>query len=288
MLPHCETMMQYGLYCPNFGQAISARTLATLAAEAEASGWDGFFLWDHMLHSRSQRAPLVDPWVALAAMSMTTTRIRLGTALTPLARRRPWKLARETVTLDHLCQGRLTLTVGLGHPPEADFAQFGEDPDPRVRAAKLDEGLEVLVGLWSGKRFSYTGAHYQIAPSVFLPRPVQTPRIPIWVGGFWPHTAPFRRAAHWDGAFPLKTGGAMRRQDLQEIRDYIAGHRTSAEPFDLVMMGYTPADDPQKAQKIIAPYAAAGLTWWLESLFRRQDSLESMQARIRNGPPMPG
>lgn len=277
--------MHYGIYTPNFGAQISARTLAELAHEAEAAGWDGFFIWDHILHSKNQRVPLVDPWVTLAAIAVSTKQIRLGTTLTPLARRRPWKLARETVTLDHLSEGRLILTVGLGHPPEADFAQFGEDPDPKTRARKLDEGLDILVGLWQGKPFSYHGQYYQIEKTVFLPAPLQSPRIPIWVGGIWPHAAPFRRAARWDGAFPLKTGGAMRKRDLEEIQTYIQQYRTITTPFDLVMMGYTPGDDPDKAHRIIAPYRAAGLTWWLESLFRERDSIQAMRTRIQQGPP---
>lgn len=279
--------MNYGIYAPNFGEELSARVLADLAQEAEAAGWDGFFLWDHILHSKSQRVPLLDPWVTLAAMAMTTQRIRLGTTLTPVARRRPWKLARETVTLDHLSGGRLILTVGLGYPPDADFAHFGEEPDAKVRAAKLDEGLAILTGLWQGKPFSFEGEYYHVAKSVFLPPTLQSPRIPIWVGGFWPNKAPFRRAARWDGAFPLKSGGGMKKADLAAIRTYIQQQRTSDAPFDLVMMGYTSGDDPDKARKTIAPFAAAGLTWWLESLFGQKDSLAAMQARIRQGPPPP-
>ncbi len=214
---------------------------------------------------KSQRVPLVDPWIPLAAIAMHTERIRIGTTLTPVARRRPWKLARETVTLDHLSGGRLILTVGLGHPPDAHFAQFGEDLDAPVRAAKFGEGLDILVGLWQDKPFSYHGTYFRIEKSVFLPPPVQQPRIPSWVGGVWPNKAPFRRAARWDGAFPLKTGGAMRGKDLEDIRAYIHEQRTASIPFEMVMMGYTPEDDPTKARKIVAPYAAE-LTWWLESL----------------------
>lgn len=276
--------MRYGIYTPNFGAETNARNLAELAREAEAAGWDGFFIWDHILYSHSQSLPLVDPWVALTAIAMQTERIRFGTTVTPVARRRPWKLARETVTLDHLSGGRLILSVGLGDPPGADFAQFGEDPDAKVRAAKLDEGLEVLVGLWRGKPFSYQGQYYQVEKSVFLPATLQSPRIPIWVGGFWPNKAPFHRAAHWDGAFPLKKGGKMTGKDLQDIRAYIAAHRTATTPFDLVMMGSTPGDDPAKARKIVAPYVVAGLTWWLESLYRQRNSYEAMLARIRQGP----
>jgi alkanesulfonate monooxygenase SsuD/methylene tetrahydromethanopterin reductase-like flavin-dependent oxidoreductase (luciferase family) len=277
--------MYYGIYTPNYGAEMSAQAIAELANDAEEAGWDGFFIWDHIQVSKSLRVPVLDPWVTLTAMAVNTKRIRLGTTVTPLARRRPWKLARETVTLDHLSQGRLILTVGLGHPPEAEFAHFGEDPDAKVRAAKLDEGLDILVGLWRGKPFSYHGQYYQIEKSVFLPPTFQAPRIPIWVGGYWPSNAPFRRAARWDGAFPLKSGGTMKKKDLEDIRLYIQQHRTSTAPFDLVMMGYTPGNDRAKAHKLIAPYWAGGLTWWLESLFRVHDSIAAMRQRIRQGPP---
>jgi len=253
--------MQYGLYLPNFGEQCSAHALADLAHEAEESGWGGFFIWDQILGSKSQRAPVVDPWIALTAIAMSTEHIRIGTAVTPVARRRPWKLARETVTLDHLSGGRLTLSVGLGFPPDADFEQFGEESDARVRAIKLDEGLDVLVGLWSGKPFSYQGKYYPIRKTMFLPPALQSPRIPIWVGGYWPNKAPFRRAARWDGVFPLKHGGSMQGRDLRDIIAYIMEHRTRSDPFDVVMMGYTPGDDPTKAGKMVARFAKAGLTW---------------------------
>lgn len=277
--------MKFGIYLPNYGKAISARSLADLAEEAERAGWDGFYLWDHILVSKSNRLPMVDPWVALTAMAMNTERLRLGTTVTPLARRRPWKLARETVTLDHLSKGRLTLSVGLGEPAEAEFAHFGEEADPQIRAKKLDEGLEILAGLWSGKTFAFHGEHFHLDKTVFRPPALQSPRIPIWVGGFWPNKAPFRRAARWDGAFPLKHGSDMRGKDLQEIRAYIQQYRESAEHFDLVIMGCTPGHDREKAAKIIHPYKVAGLTWWLESLFQAKNSSADLHTRIRQGPP---
>jgi alkanesulfonate monooxygenase SsuD/methylene tetrahydromethanopterin reductase-like flavin-dependent oxidoreductase (luciferase family) len=279
--------MFYGIYTPNFGAQTSPQLLAELAAEAEQAGWDGFFLWDHMLYSLNQNLPLFDPWVALAGMAMRTERLRLGTTVTPLARRRPWKLARETVTLDHLSSGRLTLTVGVGDPDQADFGTFGEPTDPKIRAAMLDEGLEILNGFWSGKPYSFSGAHYQVKKCTFLPTPLQQPRIPIWVGGFWPHLRPFRRAARWDGAFPLNTGGPFTPPPavLGEIREYILQHRTSPAPFDLVIMGSTPGNDPKAARKKLAAYANTGLTWWLETLFRWRNSAEAMRQRIRQGPP---
>ncbi len=148
--------LQFGVLVPNFGNCCgSPRELAELAVEAEESGWDGFFIFDHILYSNDEHVPLADPWVALAAIAMNTKRMRIGPLVTPLARRRPWKLARETVSIDHLSKGRLTLGVGLGDPAEVEFTSLGENGEDRVRAEKLDEGLEVLVGLWRGEPFSY-------------------------------------------------------------------------------------------------------------------------------------
>ena len=281
--------MFYGIYTPNFGAETTPRLLADLAAEAEDFGWDGFFLWDHIVYSRKQKLPLYDPWVTLAAIAMRTERLRIGTTVTPIARRHPWKLARETVTLDHLSGGRLILGVGVGDPDEDDYGTFNGPTDRKVRAAMLDEGLEILDGLWSGKPFGYQGQYYQVKKCTFLPTPVQTPRIPIWVGGFWPHKRPFRRAARWDGAFPLNMGGPYTPppDTLRDIRSYIEQHRQSQLPFDLVIMGVTPGNDLKAGRKRMAGYAGTGLTWWLESLYRWRNSIDAMRQRIRQGPPRP-
>ncbi|GCE22067.1 LLM class flavin-dependent oxidoreductase [Dictyobacter kobayashii] len=277
--------MRYGLYIPNFGAQTSARSLATLAQEAEESGWDGIFLWDHILYKTPQSPPMVDPWVALTAMAMVTKRIRLGTTVTPLPRRRPWKLARETVTLDHLSEGRLTLGVGLGHPGSTEFAQFGEPEEDSIRAAKLDEGLDVLTGLWSGKPFSYKGEHYQLQRTTFLPSTLQSPRIPVWVAGFWPRVKPFRRAARWDGVVPLKSGGPLTPEDILDIRTTIQSHGQTSESFDIVKIHSTGLKDRKRTAKSAEAFAASGVTWWLESLFGPRDSFEDMRDHIRQGPP---
>ncbi len=279
--------MRYGVITPNFGDYFDSRRLAELAYEAEAAGWDGFFIWDHILLSaKRMSAPMADPWVALAAMAMRTTRIRLGPMVTPVARRRPWKLARETVSLDHLSDGRLILGVGLGYPPEVEFAMFGEDADDRVRAQKLDEGLDVLTGLWGGAPFRFDGAHYRVAESTFLPCPVQSPRVPIWVAGMWPNKPPFRRAARWDGVFPLKVGFPAEQLTPGDVRDmlaYIKRHRRTDTAFDVVLGGITP--DATQGTAIVAPYAEAGVTWWLEALDPWRGPLDAMRQRIHQGPP---
>ncbi len=279
--------MRYGVWVPNFGEYGDPRTLVALAVDAEAAGWDGFFLWDHVL--RAETVPIVDPWVALSAIAARTERVRLGTLVTPLPRRRPWKLAREVTSLDHLSGGRVILGVGAGSPPEPEFARFGEDPDPRVRAAKLDEGLEVLAGLWSGKPFRYEGRHYRVGEAEFLPTPLQTPRVPIWTAGMWPSRAPFRRAARWDGVFPLKRGAALLTpDDVREISRFVAARRGEGGAFDLAVTGETPGDDPRKARGSVASFQEAGATWWLEWVGWRRGSLAQMRARVRQGPPRLG
>jgi alkanesulfonate monooxygenase SsuD/methylene tetrahydromethanopterin reductase-like flavin-dependent oxidoreductase (luciferase family) len=277
--------MHFGIYSPNFGAETTPLLLADLAAEAEQAGWDGFFLWDHIVYSRRQKLPLYDPWVTLAGMAMRTEHLRIGTTVTPLARRRPWKLARETVTLDHLSNGRLVLSVGVGDPDEDDYGTFAEPTDRKVRAAMLDEGLEILCGLWGGKPFEYQGEHYQVKKVAFLPTPLQAPRIPIWVGGFWPHKRPFRRAARWDGSFPLGNPFTPAPHTVQEIRAYIDRYRQNPAPYDIVIMGATPGNDPKAAHRRVAAYLGTGLTWWLESLFRWRNSIEGMRQRVRQGPP---
>ena len=276
--------MQYALYLPNFGAQHSARALADLARQAEESGWDGFFLWDHVINE-AEGVPLVDVWVALTAIAMQTSRLRLGATVTPLPRRRPWKLARETVSLDHLSNGRLTLGVGLGVPVE--FAPFGENSDNKARAAKLDEGLDILAGLWKGEPFEHHGQAYQLERTTFRPPSLQQPRIPVWVGGWWPTKAPFRRAARWDGVIPLKLAGnhLLTPKDVTEVREFIRAERTSPDPFDIAVINWTDPSDPEKAVRKVARYARAGATWWLESLYMEQNSLEAMRRRIRHGPP---
>ena len=290
--------MQYGITIPPFGECFHPRTLADLARDAEAAGWDGFFIWDHLLFGP---VPVVDPWVALMAIALSTERIRLGPMVTPLPRRRPAKLAREVVSVDHLSNGRLTLGVGIGAGPwEWDY--LGEEPDLKVRGAMLDEGLAVLMGLTSGQPFQHRGEHYTVDGELpgerrgaqFLPAAVQAPRIPIWVAGAWPNKPPLRRAARWDGVIPMKVGGEMLTpDDLRAITAYIGQHRTTADPFAVVMAGSTPGDDPVVGRAVVAAYAAAGLTWWLEDIHPWRFGWqwegpwpdEEMRARIRQGPP---
>jgi alkanesulfonate monooxygenase SsuD/methylene tetrahydromethanopterin reductase-like flavin-dependent oxidoreductase (luciferase family) len=277
-------MTFFGVYLPNFGECSSPQTLVELVCQTEKAGWDGFFLWDHLVWSRG--LDVIDPWIALAGVAVKTERIKIGPLITPLARRRPWKVARESVTLDHLSNGRLVLGVGLGNPPDLEFKLFGEDDDARVRAEKLDEGLGILLGLWSGEPYSFKGRHFQVQETQFLPTPLQVPRIPIWVAGKWPNRAPFRRAAHWDGVFPLPVefGERLTPEGLRKILAYVGRYRPKSYSQDVVVKASTP-DDPEEGSRIVRSFAEAGMTWWLEDLYQWRDSAEGMSSRILRRPP---
>jgi alkanesulfonate monooxygenase SsuD/methylene tetrahydromethanopterin reductase-like flavin-dependent oxidoreductase (luciferase family) len=281
--------MRFGVSVPNFGEYADPATLAALARDAEAAGWAGFFLWDHMLFWKGFQQPIADPWVVLAVVAMSTERLRLGPLVTPLARRRPWKVARETVTLDHLSRGRVILGVGLGFPPDAEFSAFGEPADERVRAAMLDEALTILIGLWSGEPFSHAGTHYAVDDVQFLPRPIQTPRIPLWVAGMWPNRPPFRRAARWDGVVPIslnpESGDILSPDEIRELTAYIREHRASSAAFDVVLGGSTPGDDHARASELVKNHERAGVTWWIESLNHWRGPYDEMVTRVRQGPP---
>jgi alkanesulfonate monooxygenase SsuD/methylene tetrahydromethanopterin reductase-like flavin-dependent oxidoreductase (luciferase family) len=278
--------MRYGFVIPGG----DARLSAELAAEAEAAGWDGIFVPDGIY---IENFPTYDPWVVLAAIAMRTERVRIGPMLTPVPRRRPWKLARETMTLDQLSNGRLILAVGLGTLDDGGFTKVGEPTERKVRAQRLDEGLEILAGLWSGQPFAYHGEQYNVEEMTFLPPPMQQPRIPVWVVGAWPKPRSMARAARWDGLLPYKPGdgsvyGAeLTPDDIREMRTFIDEHRQATTPYDIVMEGSTPGDDPAKAAAIIGPFVEAGMTWWLESMWTAEAASTDVLTRIRQGPPRP-
>lgn len=248
--------MKHAIDVGPFDELADPRILAELAAAAEERGWDGFFLWDHIRYRAPVRA-VADPWVALAAVACVTSSLRLGPLVTPLSRRRVHKVARETVTLDVLSSGRLTLGVGLGSPRNGEFEPFGEVTDPRERARLLDQGLEDLTRYWAGE---------------FEPVPVQRPRIPVWVAGEWPHRRPVRRALRWDGLFPIGLPGPEALAQLVgEIRDA----RSGGDSFD-VIVDLSPADDPR-------PWAQAGATWVVTD-FGMQPALAEVREVIDAGP----
>jgi alkanesulfonate monooxygenase SsuD/methylene tetrahydromethanopterin reductase-like flavin-dependent oxidoreductase (luciferase family) len=279
--------MKFGISVPNFGAYADPRLAATVAREAEQAGWDGFFLWDHMLWTWPEIQPGADPYILMAAIAVSTERIKLGPMVTPIARRRPWNLARALTTLDHLSGGRVIFGAGIGGDWFGDYSKIGQQADDKSHAEMLDEGLAVLDGLWSGEPFSFEGRHYTIKEVQFLPRPVQRPRIPVWVAGMWPHRKPFRRAAQWDGVFPISADQEMRELTPLETRDlaaYALEHRTAEGPFDVVIGGSTTGKERNRDADQVAQHALAGATWWIEDLMDK-DTLEQKRERIAQGPP---
>lgn len=271
--------MQYGFVLP----AGDARTAAELAHIAESEGWDGFFMWEPIWG--------IDPWVSLAAAAMRTERIRLGTMLTPIAIRKPWKLAAETATLDNLSGGRVILSVGLG-AVDTGFARFGEETDRKIRAEKMDESLAILTGLWAGQPFSYTGKHYQLEPTDFHvpPPPVQQPRIPIWVVGAYPRRKSMNRALRYDGLIPMLLDAENKMVQatpdlMKEVSAYVRRERQDSHSYDLIWEGVTPGTDRAAAAAVVQPWVEAGVTWWLEAMWEVDDPQQVM-ARVRQGPPL--
>jgi len=275
--------MKYGFVLP-FGDA---KVAAESAALAEKSGWDGFFVWEPVWG--------MDAWVSLAAAAMVTEKIHLGTMLTPIARMRPWKLASETVALDHLSNGRLILSIGLGATDI--YKGFPEATDRKLRAELTDEGLDILTGLWKGTPFRYEGKHYQLdipdkpAGPAYPPAPVQKPRIPIWMVGAWKKEKSMQRALRYDGLLPaiMDESGKVSMKpasphDISEIAQYISERRTDPGAYEIVVERNTPGEKQEQAARIVRDYSDAGATWWIEALWSAEDK-EQFTQRIIQGPP---
>jgi len=248
--------MKYAVSIPPF---TDSKTVVDLGREAEQAGWDGIFLWDHMQWTEGM--PVHDPWVMLGALAQVTERAMLGTMITPVTRRRPTVLAKQMTSLDHLTGGRAILGVGLGEPDDLDFSDLGDESDPRVRGAMLDESLDVIDQLWRGPT-DHAGEHYSVKAD-FLPRPVQQPRPPVWVAGVVPNRKPLARARRWDGVVPIAREGDL---SPQELADYL--ERVPA------------ADDQPADWDVVAPwgrgigadeYADAGATWLVISAWPTED-----------------
>jgi alkanesulfonate monooxygenase SsuD/methylene tetrahydromethanopterin reductase-like flavin-dependent oxidoreductase (luciferase family) len=270
--------MRSGLFLPLFDPLADPAVVARLAADAEEAGWDGFFVWDQIRWREPVRA-VGDTQVTLAAIAAATGRLRFGPLVTPLARRRPVKVARETVALDLLSGGRLTLGVGLGSDDFAsEYSMTGEELDDRRRARMLDEALEILMAAWSGEPVQHRGEHYTVDAMRFLPRPVQRPRVPVWVAGFAGKSKPMRRAARYDGFFPVNLDSPGQ---LAEIVARVRSLREDAgrapdEPYE-VIVELEPGTDP-------APYREAGATWWLVAPEWEGISVDGVRGVIRDGP----
>jgi hypothetical protein len=263
----------------------SARMAANLAQLAEQSGWDGVFLGDAIWCQ--------DPVVALAAAAMTTSRIRLGTMVIPVPLRRPWKLASESVALDHLSNGRLTLGLGAGAVWMGWQAFPDEVTDTKTRAGMLDETIDILDLLFQRKPFDYDGEHYHLKLTLldemhYPPKPIQQPRIPLWVPGIWPRMKSMRRLLKCDGLLPQKMNSKgefeeVTPADLRQMKAYIDANRTLDTPFDLVAEGKTNGLDQAQVKEKLQGWAEAGATWWVEGLWEASE--EQAATRLRQGPP---
>jgi len=283
--------MRFGVSISNLGIYSDFDEVIALAQDAEEAGWNGIFPWDHILHKPKAGLGVIDPWIMLAAIAANTRRIVLGPMVTPLARRRPWKVARESVSLDHLSKGRLILGVGLGSVVQQDFRRFGENIDNKTRGEKLDESLEILLGLWKGEPFSFSGKHYTIEEgTTFLPKPYgDKERIPIWVGGgkwSW-RKKPFRRAARFQGTFPEFTdrSGTNVAKYFENVAEYIKRYRGNLEGFDIITLGKAPRSK-RKIKEYFEPILKSGkITWWVERVYSWKGDLEQIRKKIREGPP---
>ena len=282
--------MQYGFVVPGG----DPRAVVELARYADEKGWDGFFVPDCISIDPREHpeAPAFDPWAVLAAVAISTERIKMGTMLTPLSRRRPWKLARETTTIDQMSNGRLILPVGLGALDDGGFGKVGEATGRKVRAQLLDEGLAILEGLWSGQPFSFQGEHYHVDDLLFLPTPVQKPRIPVWVVGAWPRERSMQRALRWDGLLPMTYGedgtySPTTPAHIAQMKAYVDANRTQPGNYDIVMEGETLAGDRDQSLAKVRGFAEAGATWWLESAWTAPERTDTGWLRdlISVGPP---
>jgi hypothetical protein len=276
--------MRYGCVLPG-GSATEQLELAVLADQA---GWDGVFVWE--------AAYGVDAWTLLAAMAQRTGRVRLGTMLTPLPWRRPWKVASQVVTLDQLSGGRAILAVGLGAVDTA-LGTTGEVTERRLRAEMLDEGIDLIAGLWAGD-LRFSGRQYTVDLTArddlaTVARPVQQPRIPIWVVGAWPRPQSMRRVLRCDGLLPVCMDASGFREttldDIRAMRRWLDEHGGTRPGFDIVMEGETPPDHPDQAAATVAPWAEAGCTWWLETRWQMPhhtpERLAQVRERLAAGPP---
>jgi alkanesulfonate monooxygenase SsuD/methylene tetrahydromethanopterin reductase-like flavin-dependent oxidoreductase (luciferase family) len=279
--------MKSALSLPNGGECAQPRKLAEFAHAAEESGWDAVFLEDYIIWQGHNDVPTFDPWICLAAMAAATQTVRLGTMVTPIPRRRPWKLAREAAALDQLSGGRAILGVGLGDTEiDTSFTRFGEETDPVRRARMADEALDLIARLWSGEEITFGGEFYHVQKARLLPRPVQEPRIPIWIGGQWPKKGPVQRALRWDGAVLFKNipDADFTPEDYRELSRLVRARPNAGDPFDIVGGHPVWAEnaDPGKERAYLASLAEAGMTWW--SVYIPPDTEETMRRRIEAGP----
>lgn len=281
-------MLRFALSLPDGGECGDPRFLLELALRAEDAGWDGLFLEDYISYQGDPQVPTSDVWTTLGAIAVRTERMILATSVTPLPRRRPWKVAREAAAVDQLSGGRFVLGVGIGDNGEnvgsdASLTHFGEQLDRHARAEMLDEALAIIDGLWQGGPFQFEGKHYHVGEVTFLPRPIQSPRIPIWVGGGYPLRGPTSRALRWDGSMLYKAPShdpddlGMTPEDVRTLRA-MAGER----PFTIAVGGTRRGEDWDAERAHIAAIDEAGADWWVEWV--PPTDRASMRDAVERGP----
>jgi alkanesulfonate monooxygenase SsuD/methylene tetrahydromethanopterin reductase-like flavin-dependent oxidoreductase (luciferase family) len=274
--------MRFGLDVATTGAWADPHRLVELAREAEAAGWDGFFLWDIFI-PEDQADAVADPWIALGAIGAQTTRIRIGAMVTPFPRRNPWDVARSLVSLDHLTDGRAVLGAGLGWRGE-ELERLGLASDMASRVERLEEGLVIVDGLWSGEPVSHAGHQHRLTDVRNLPRPVQRPRIPIWLAAGWPRTKPLRRAMRWDGVYLMTdhqvSGQRLSPDDVRAVAQLVAAeHEPGA--FEIAANVFT-LEDADGGRGVARAMAEAGATWIIELT---PETVDEHLALIRRGPP---
>ena len=290
------TSVKCALYVPVFNDYAEPAQIVELACLAEASGWDGIFIWDHIALRPGGSLEVVDATVTLAAVAQATSTIQLGPMISPLARRRPWKFAKEIATLDRLSKGRVIVGTGLGEPVGADFESFGEDGTSAGRASRLDEGLSLLDRFLRDEEVDHVGKHYSISKARLRPTPVQQPRPPIWVAACLPYKRGFRRAAQWEGCFPLKipskrsgntdwTSWWLTPPELNEVAETIDQRRGNLDNYVLVSTGSTNSLSGTAAKQQLDSFSNNGANWWLEWIPDETGTYSKTAERIDRGPP---
>jgi alkanesulfonate monooxygenase SsuD/methylene tetrahydromethanopterin reductase-like flavin-dependent oxidoreductase (luciferase family) len=278
--------VRFGLFVPPFHDFAEPRRVAALARRAEDAGWDGLYIWDHILGANG--VPVADPWITMAAISTSTTYLRFGALVTPLPRRRPWVLARQIATLDRLSDGRLTVGVGIGDDGWSELSAFGEIVDPAVRGEVLDEALDLLQRLLSGEPVDHNGHHFTVHTGALLPAPVQDP-VPMWAACRWPNRKPLARAAKLDGCFPIFADDGPPKPpdpaDIVAIR--VALLDLGARPgIDLVVRCALSLEDPARVTDTVAALEEAGVTWILEGFGPGEPPPDIVERIVDNGPPI--
>jgi len=265
--------MRQGLFFPPFDGVADPHRLVDVARSAESAGWDGIFLWDHLLYD-GDVTRILDPYISLAAIASATTTIQLGAMVTPLIRRRPQVLARQAVTLDLLSRGRLILGLGIGDDGAVgELSKFGEMTDARERGRALSEGLDVLTGLLSGQNVTHVGEHYRADGVTFRPTPARDGGIPIWLAARWPNPVPIRRAAHYGGVFVIQMTDAA---DVVVLRQRLLDEGADLDHFDVVVSGAM-GDDP-------SPWARAGVDWFLSWIGPYHLDFDEVHEMVAEGP----